>query len=58
MAAKELIERDEERNPGVNVQPLLVENGQAMLMIDRYSFHLWHDRSRYDLSVSGILFTK
>ncbi len=58
VAAKELIERDEERNPGVNVQPLLVENGQAMLMIDRYSFHLWHDRSRYDLSVSGILFTK
>jgi hypothetical protein len=56
-ASKQLIERDQNRNPQGGVKPLIIDNGEAMLMINRFSFTLEHDKHYY-LGGDGILFTK
>ena len=57
IAAKQLIERDQDRNPQDGVKPLLINDGQALLMINRFSFSFQQNKFYY-LSGDGILFTK
>ena len=54
---KQLISRDQDRNPNGSAEPLVIDNGKAILLVDRFSFTLLEDRT-YNLYGGGILFTK
>ena len=54
---RQLVERDADRSPdGVN-QPLMIDNGEALLVIDGYHITVYSTGSKY-LNFSGIVFTK
>ena len=54
---EQLVERDTDRNPeGIN-QPLLLDNGKAVLIIDDYYITVYNHNASC-LNFSGILFTK
>ena len=57
LSVKSLIELDSERNPQGVTKPLVIDNGKALLMIQRYSLTIEKD-SDYYISGEGILFTK
>ena len=54
---KRFIESSQDRNPNGAVKPIVIDNGQALLMVDRFSFSLHQDKSYY-LAGDGLLFTK
>ena len=56
ISVKQLIELDSQRNPEGKVNPLILDNGDAVLMIERYSITIRSDE--YQLNGEGILFTK
>ena len=53
----QFVERDVERNHNRRVEPLLLDNGNAVLVVDHFSLTL-HDRTVSYANISGILFTK
>lgn len=53
----QFIERDLERNRNNSVEPLILDNGEAALVVDYFNVSLLND-SVSSLSVTGILFTK
>ena len=53
----QFIERDKERNTEGEVEPLITENGKAMLIINRFSLTINTDKTIY-FGGEGILFTK
>jgi len=56
-AASQLIQRDQERNPDGGVDPLVVDNGKALLMVNQFTFTLKGDKSYY-LGGEGVLLVK
>lgn len=54
--AQQLIERDQDRNPGGGIEPLMIDNGKVMLVVNRFSLTINDDT--YDLFGDGILLTK
>ena len=57
ISAKQLIELDSQRNPEGVAEPLVIDNGEALLMISNYSFRI-EDNKEYHINGEGILFTK
>ena len=57
ISSKRLIELDCERNPNGQMEPLVIDNGDALLMIHQYNLNI-EDNKKYYLNVTGILFTK
>ena len=53
----QFVERDVERNHNRRVEPLLLDNGNAVLVVDHFSLTL-DDRTVSYANISGILFTK
>ena len=54
---KQLVERDAEKNGNSIVEPLVIDNGEALLVVDEYSLSFWGENTAI-FSCSGILFTK
>ncbi len=54
---KQLASFDREKNPDGVDQPLLIDNGEALLMIDDFHVTIFSTNSGY-FSIGGILFTK
>jgi hypothetical protein len=54
---KQLSERDVDRNADEDVQPLVIDNGESVLVINDYYITVYIQGSRH-LNFSGILFTK
>ena len=54
---KQLANFDREKNPDGVDQPLLIDNGEALLMIDDFHVTVFSTNSGY-FSIKGILFTK
>ena len=57
LSVKQLIELDSDRNPQGITKPLIIDNGKALLMVQRYSLTIERG-SDYYISGEGILFTK
>lgn len=57
LSYNQLVARDMDRNHDSAVEPLVIDNGRALLIVDRFSFTLFEDKTYY-LSGDGILFTK
>ena len=53
----QLVKRDHDRNHGKRVEPLILDNGSAALVVDYFSLTV-NDNTVSDHSFSGILFTK
>ena len=54
---KQLVERDAEKNGNSIVEPLVIDNGKALLVIDEYNLSFWRDNIAI-FRCSCILFTK
>lgn len=54
---KQLVERDAEKNGNSIVEPLVIDNGKALLVVDEYNLSFWRDNIAI-FRCSGILFTK
>ena len=54
--ARQLIERDADRSSDEGVQPLMIDNGEAVLVINDFNLHVYNGSN--SLSFSGILFTR
>ena len=54
---KQLAECDADKNPDGVTKPLMIDNGEALLMIDDFHVSVF-SRGTYYVSFSGILFTK
>ena len=54
---KKLKEFDSERNPDGVTEPLIIDNGKALLMINQYSVTIV-DNKNYSFNGDGIMFTK
>ena len=57
ISTKKLKEFDSERNPDGVKEPLIIDNGKALLMINQFCLTIV-DNKNYSLNGSGILFTK
>lgn len=57
VSINQFAKRDQERNHSENVEPLILENGNAAFVVSYFSLTLHDNRVIYP-SVSGILFTK
>ncbi len=53
----QFVKRDHDRNNGELVEPLILDNGSAALVVDYFTLSI-HDNTVVNPSVSGILFTK
>ena len=54
---KQLVEHDAEKNKNSIVEPLVIDNGKALLVVDEYNLRFWRDNTAI-FSCSGILFTR
>ena len=54
---KQLVERDAEKSSNSCVEPLVIDNGKAMLVVDEYNLSIWKDHTAL-FRCTGILFTK
>ena len=57
ISIKKLKEFDSERNPDGVQEPLIIDNGKALLMINQYSVTIV-DNKNYSFNGDGIMFTK
>ena len=54
---KQLVERDAEKNGNSIVEPLVIDNGEALLVVDEYNLSFWRENTAI-FRCTGILFTK
>lgn len=54
----QFVERDIERNHHNSVEPLILDNGDVVLIVDNFSLTLSQQGTVTYASISGILFTK
>lgn len=57
VTVNQFAERDADRNHNMRVDPLILDNGNAALVVDYFSLSIHNDSVVYP-SISGILFTK